>query len=250
LKSPEFIAALQSLNADLFVVVAFRMLPEVVWAMPAKGTLNIHASLLPQYRGAAPINHAIINGETESGLTTFMIDKEIDTGKIILQKKVAISRTDNAGDLHDRLRELSRNIIIETCEMLDHNQEQLIGQEELVKEALIHAPKIFKEHTKLNPNMSQKQAYNLIRGLSPYPSAYFELISPENEKMNLKVYATSPAEKMLSAGEIATDGKTFMVIGLSDGTLFIDDLQLQNKKRMQIEDFLRGFRLNNLWKWK
>lgn len=252
LKNPEFIDSLLRLNADLFVVVAFRMLPEIVWKIPPKGTFNIHGSLLPQYRGAAPINHAIINGEKESGLTTFMIDEKIDTGRIILQKKIDIHETENAGSLHDRLMELSKEIVIETCNILEENKLNLIPQKELEKNIILNpAPKIFKQDCHLSTDIKVKKAQQLIRGLSPYPAAFVELVSPENKAINLKIYeATTLLNKISDKGKIETDNKTYIKLCFEDGQLEITDLQLQSKKRMKTVDFLRGFNINNDWIWR
>jgi len=250
LKNEEFIDSLISLKADIFVVVAFRMLPKSVWSIPKNGTFNIHASLLPQYRGAAPINHAIINNENESGLTTFLIDEEIDTGNIILQKKISISEDDNAGILHDNLMQLSREIVIETCSIIEQGNINLISQQQLIESELKPAPKIFKKDCHINSNISINKAHNLVRGLSPYPAAFIELISPEGKIIIAKIFKTSIDNNAAKSNKIYTDNKTFIALGFNEGHLFIHDLQLQSKKRMPVTDFLRGFNISNEWKWQ
>jgi len=252
LKDPDFITQLKNWNADLFVVVAFRMLPEVVWSIPPKGTFNIHGSLLPQYRGAAPINHAIINGDKKSGLTTFMIDEKIDTGKIILQREIAIKDDDDAGVLHDNLMELSREIVIDTCNIIENNELNLIPQKQIIEDVnkLRSAPKIFKEHCHITHSFSAGKAQLLVRGLSPYPAAFVELVSPQGQIISLKLFKTSIENTSSSIGEITTDGKTFMGICFDNTYLKVYDLQLQSKKRMQIGDFLRGFSISKDWKWQ
>jgi len=238
LKDPEFISELQALKADLQVVVAFRMLPEKVWNMPPKGTINLHASLLPQYRGAAPINHAIINGETESGVTTFFLKHEIDTGDIIEARKVTINETDTAGDLHDQLMDTGAQLLVETVKAIEKEEYQ--EQPQLEAENLKHAPKIFKDFCKIDWNQPLLNIYNLVRGLSPYPTAFTQL----NDK-TLKIFK---AEMEIAAPEIApgafiTDGKTFLKFAAKDGFLKLTDLQYEGKKRMTVEEFLRGMRL-------
>jgi len=238
LKDPEFMTELQALKADLQVVVAFRMLPEMVWNMPPKGTINLHASLLPQYRGAAPINHAIINGETQSGVTTFFLKHEIDTGDIIEARKVAIKETDTAGDLHDQLMITGAELLVETVKAIEKGEYQEQPQSEA--ENLKHAPKIFKDFCKIDWNQPLLNIYNLVRGLSPYPTAFTHL----NEK-TLKIFK---AEMEITAPEITpggflTDGKTFLKFAAKDGFLKLTDLQYEGKKRMTVEEFLRGMRL-------
>lgn len=252
LKDPDFINSLKERNADIFVVVAFRMLPKVVWSIPPKGCFNIHGSLLPHYRGAAPINHAIINGETESGLTTFMIDEKIDTGKIILQKKAGISPQDSAGILHDKLMELSRKIVTETCELIESGEAELIDQSSFFdqEEELKPAPKIFKEDCHLKLESGIEYAYNLVRGLSPYPAAFVKLISPEGQDSTLKLFETSIEQKNSIAGEIYTNNEDYFALGFEGGRLRIHNLQLQSKKRMLLADFLRGFSINEDWHWQ
>lgn len=238
LKDPEFIAELKALNADLQVVVAFRMLPEIVWNMPAKGTINLHGSLLPQYRGAAPINHAIINGETESGVTTFFLTHEIDTGDVILSEKVAIAEDDSAGDLHDNLMKTGAALLVRTVKAIEAGD--YTEQPQVFSAELKHAPKIFKEFCKVDWNNPVKRIYNLIRGLSPYPTAFAEL----NEK-TIKIFKagyeeTPPSE---SPGTFLTDGKTYLKFAAQDGYITLLDVQYEGKKRMMVDEFLRGMRL-------
>ncbi|MBN1650870.1 MAG: methionyl-tRNA formyltransferase [Bacteroidales bacterium] len=247
LKDPLFIEALQMLKADIQVVVAFRMLPEIVWNMPPKGTFNLHASLLPQYRGAAPINHALMNGETETGVTTFFLDKEIDTGKIILQRKCAISAKDNAGSLHDKLMLLGAELIIDTLVAIETNQYKITPQKDLVhaQSDLKPAPKIFKQDCALNWEQSTETILNKIRGLSPYPAAYTHL-KTDDQPFYLKIFAASKVEKSYPGakyGSLFTDTKTYIHGVTGDGTISLDEIQLEGKKRMQIVDFLRGFKL-------
>jgi len=238
LKNPEFIAELKSYQADLQVVVAFRMLPVVVWSMPAKGTINLHGSLLPQYRGAAPINHAIINGEKESGVTTFFLKEEIDTGDIILSDSVAISDDETAGDLHDKLMAIGAQLLVKTLHAIEAGE--VTEQPQPQSDHLKHAPKIFKEDCKIDWNNSAQQIHNLIRGLSPYPTAFTML----NDK-NLKVFKAEIEDKEpgIAAGGFLTDGKTYLKFAAKDGFIKLLDIQYEGKKRMLIEDFLRGMRL-------
>ncbi|WP_316815884.1 methionyl-tRNA formyltransferase [Pedobacter nyackensis] len=238
LKDPEFIEELKALGADLQVVVAFRMLPEMVWNMPAKGTINLHASLLPQYRGAAPINHAIINGEKESGVTTFFLKHEIDTGDVIFSEKVNIAADDTAGDLHDKLMNVGAGLLVKTVQAIaDGNYTE---QPQIQSDELKHAPKIFKEHCLIDWNQSATSIYNLIRGLSPYPTAFTKL----NDK-TLKVFKAELEEKEtgLAAGAFLSDGKTYLKFAAKDGFIKLTDLQYEGKKRMQVDEFLRGMRL-------
>ncbi|MGJ1228362.1 methionyl-tRNA formyltransferase [Sphingobacterium siyangense] len=240
LRDEAFLDELKSFQADLQVVVAFRMLPEIVWNMPKFGTINVHASLLPQYRGAAPINHAIINGEKESGVTTFLLQHEIDTGNILLSKKVAIKETDNAGDLHDNLMVAGAETLLQTIQQLKAGALQPKPQEVLLTtEPLKHAPKIFKEDCKINWDQPTAQVYNFIRGLSPYPAAFTLL----NDKV-LKIYSTEKelVNTATIPGTIETDKKSFLKIAAQDGYIVISDLQLEGKKRMNVVDFLKGYR--------
>lgn len=240
LKDPRFIADLKALQADLQVVVAFRMLPEAVWNMPPKGTINLHASLLPQYRGAAPINHAIINGENESGVTTFFLKHEIDTGDVIFSEKVEITDTDTAGDLHDKLMRVGASLLVKTVQAIETGDYTEQAQPNAEQVELKHAPKIFKEHGLINWNQPAKKIYNLIRGLSPYPTAFTRL----NDK-TLKVFKAELEEKEtgLTAGAFLSDGKTYLKFAAKDGFIKLTDLQYEGKKRMLVDEFLRGMRL-------
>lgn len=239
LRNPEFIAQLASYKADLQVVVAFRMLPEIVWNMPPQGTINVHASLLPHYRGAAPINHAVINGEKESGVTTFLLQHEIDTGNILLSEKVTIDETDTAGALHDKLMVTGAQLLLRTVEAIKNGSAKPVPQEELTEGKLKHAPKIFKEDCEIDWNNTVTTLYNLIRGLSPYPTAFTIL----HDKV-LKIYeSTVRTEKPnIPSGEYLTDGKTFLRFAAQDGYIQVETLQIEGKKRMGVEEFLRGYR--------
>ncbi|MER3497865.1 MAG: methionyl-tRNA formyltransferase [Chitinophagaceae bacterium] len=240
LKQPEFLNELRSLQADLQVVVAFRMLPEIVWNMPPKGTINLHASLLPQYRGAAPINWAIINGEKETGVTTFKLKHEIDTGNILLQQKIEIGEDETAGELHDRMKEIGAALLVKTVEGIAAGTLNEIPQEmELPAKQLKHAPKIFTDTCKINWSKPADEIHNLIRGLSPYPAAFTEL----GDKL-LKVYR-SKKEKIIPTskpGHWETDAKTYLKFACADGYIQLTDVQLEGKKRMPVEEFLKGYR--------
>jgi methionyl-tRNA formyltransferase len=253
LKSPDFLKELNSYQANLFIVVAFRMLPEVVWKIPKFGTFNLHASLLPQYRGAAPINHAIINGEKETGLTTFFINAEIDKGAIVLQEKVEIRPNENAGELHDKLMLMGNRLVVKTIQMLEKGEIKPVKQEDFVeseKTGLKDAPKIFKDFCYIKWDKGINNIFNHIRGLSPYPAAYTQIISEAGEVIDLKVYATQvelcqPKENPYS---IITDGKTYLKVALKDGYLYLMTIQQAGKKAMPIADFLRGQHLDGQWK--
>lgn len=240
LKNPEFVEELRALKADLQVVIAFRMLPEVVWNMPPLGTFNLHASLLPQYRGAAPINWAIINGEQETGVTTFFLKHEIDTGKLLLQEKVALDDTITAGELHDELMHKGAQLVLRSLQLIE-NGTYTTNEQELLP-GVKHAPKIFTEHCLINWNTTAEQVHNLIRGLSPYPAALTHL----GGKV-LKVYRSSKEVKAVSAapGTIESDGKTFIKVAVQDGFVYLHELQLEGKKRMKTDEFLRGFPIQN-----
>ena len=288
LKDPEFLAQLKALKADLFIVVAFRMLPEEVWRLPKLGTFNLHASLLPQYRGAAPINWAVINGETRTGATTFMIDKQIDTGGIILRQDILIGKDDTAGDIHDKLMEIGAEMVTQTAQGIIEKNVETRVQRSFIQgsEVLKPAPKLTKELCHIDWNDSTKQIHNLIRGLSPYPAAFTELVKDGSAPVQLKIYSAEPvtpgAEGMASEdhatlgsvrggtgakrsgasggaerseaseppylplqanyGKIISDGKTYLWITTADGAISVKEVQLAGKKRMNIKDFLLGFR--------
>ena len=246
LKDETFLEELRLLKADLQIVVAFRMLPEVVWNMPRLGTFNLHASLLPQYRGAAPINWAVINGDTETGITTFFLKHEIDTGEIIQQVRVPIADTDNVEIVHDKLMTLGGELVLETVDAILEGTVKPIPQEELLgQEAELRpAPKIFKETCRIDWSKGVKQIYDFVRGLSPYPAAWTELCMADGSRQMLKLYET---EKIFTAhqmkvGDIRTDKKNYFQIAVRDGFINVVSLQLAGKKRMGVEEFLRGYR--------
>ncbi|MBP5797161.1 MAG: methionyl-tRNA formyltransferase [Bacteroidales bacterium] len=251
LKDPDFLQELESFQADLFIVVAFRMLPAAVWKMPRLGTFNLHASLLPQYRGAAPINHAIINGETVTGLTTFFLNEEIDKGAVILQESVAIRPDETAGELHDTLMHLGNRMVVETIRRIETNQIQPITQEALAQGAVLkEAPKIFKDFCYIPWEKDCKAIYNLIRGLSPYPAAHTTLRSDTGEVLELKVYASEMelGQPMEPCGTVVTDNKTFLKIAAKDGFIHLTTVQQAGKKAMETADFLRGLHFLGAWK--
>jgi methionyl-tRNA formyltransferase len=242
LRDENFIETLKSLNADLFLVVAFRMLPETVWSMPPKGTVNLHASLLPDYRGAAPINHAIINGETLTGVTTFIISHEIDTGEILLQRKVEIGNDETAGELHDKLMVTGASLLLETVEKIEAADLKPFPQPEIPD---VHsAPKLFRENCEIDCNLPVEKVRNLIRGLSPHPGAWIELKNDTKtlQIKILKAYTGTENVNGEQAGTVCSDGKNFLKIACSDGFLYVDELQPQGKKVMPVKAFLAGFR--------
>ncbi len=245
LKNPTFINELEALNANLFIVVAFRMLPEIVWKMPKLGTFNLHASLLPQYRGAAPINWAVINGEIESGVTTFFLQHEIDTGNILFQEKVTIDKNDNAGNLHDKLMHIGANLVLKTVQNIETNNIQSIPQENVNIEhaTLHHAPKIFKETCLIDWNKNADAIQNLIRGLAPYPAAFTYLDGKVVKIFNTKITAhfSNPSSNTrnseVSNINYITDQKSYLAYQCADSYLEILELQLEGKKRMTIQEF-------------
>jgi methionyl-tRNA formyltransferase len=253
LKNPEFLAELESLKADLQIVVAFRMLPEIVWNMPPLGTFNLHASLLPHYRGAAPLNWAVINGETETGVTTFLLSHEIDTGQIIFQEKVGIGENDTVGDLHDRMMTIGSALVLKTVDALAAGKVEPIDQTQLIDnpDRIKHAPKIFKDDCKIDWTRDTESVRNMIRGLSPYPTAWTELIHNEKEEiLTAKIFSANQDNSTLPAapGTIQTDGKKYLKIACPDGWLSIIDIQLSGKKQMKIDELLRGF--HDLGNWR
>ena len=250
LKDEEFVNVLKELNADLFVVVAFRMLPEVIWKMPSKGTINLHGSLLPDYRGAAPLNWAIINGDTKTGATTFFIEKEIDTGNIIDKVEIEVTENMNAGDLHDSLMLKGADLLVHTIDNIDQGKAIVTPQAELITDRIKEAPKIFKDTCQIDWNKSNQEVHNHIRGLSPYPAAWTTLIDYEGKELGLKLFKTIKTENNLSFGAIQTDGKGILEIGCSSGSLQVLELQLAGKKRMDIKSFLNGVKLNDTYKCK
>ena len=246
LKDEAFLEELRALQADLQIVVAFRMLPEVVWAMPPMGTFNLHAALLPQYRGAAPINWAVINGDTETGITTFFLKHEIDTGDVIQQVRVPIEDTDNVGIVYDKLMMLGGDLVLETVEAILAGTIQPIPQDELIQPEteLRPAPKIFKETCRIDWSTGVKKVYDFVRGLSPYPAAWTELVLPDGNRQVVKVCETEKTfqEHTLPVGQVDTDGKNYFRIAVKDGFVNLVALQLAGKKRMCVGDFLRGYR--------
>lgn len=249
LKDEAFVEELRSLQADLQIVVAFRMLPEIVWNMPRLGTFNLHASLLPQYRGAAPINWAVINGDTETGITTFFLKHEIDTGEIIQQVRVPIADTDNVEIVHDKLMHLGGELVLETVDAILDGSVKPVPQEDLIRQetALRPAPKIFKETCRIDWNKGVKRVYDFIRGLSPYPAAWTELCVGDGIRQVLKIYEAEKvfASHEMNVGDIRTDMKTYFQIAVNDGFINVLTLQLAGKKRMNVADFLRGYRTSD-----
>jgi methionyl-tRNA formyltransferase len=238
LKNPEFLDELRSLKADLQLVVAFRMLPEVVWNMPLMGSVNLHGSLLPQYRGAAPINWAVINGEKETGVTTFKLKHEIDTGDILLQERFPIGENETAGEVHDKMKDIGAALLLKTVEGLADGSLVEFPQNHPQAQHLKHAPKIFTETCRIDLSKTTKEVHDLIRGLSPFPAAFTIF----NGKM-LKIYRSEmqPVPVETTPGAIGTDRKTFLKFACADGYILVKELQLEGKKRMNIEDFLRGY---------
>ncbi|MCL1943447.1 MAG: methionyl-tRNA formyltransferase [Candidatus Azobacteroides sp.] len=252
LKSPDFLKQLADLNPDLQIVVAFRMLPEVVWNLPPKGTFNLHGSLLPQYRGAAPINWAVINGEKETGVTTFFLSHEIDTGEIIFTEKISVSETDTFGTVHDKLMKTGADLVLKTVDAILEDKVTPLSQEKYYRDEneLKPAPKIFKETCKINWNGNVEHIYNFVRGLSPYPTAWTELQTPAGEKIPVKVIET---EKIIRkhdypCGTLKTDGKTFLDVAVSEGFIRLKNIQLPGKKRMNTDECLRGFKITENFK--
>lgn len=251
LKDPMFLQQLASFNADLFIVVAFRMLPSAVWQMPRLGTFNLHASLLPQYRGAAPINFAIINGETETGLTTFFLNEEIDKGAVIMRETVSIRPDETAGELHDELMLLGNKVVVETIRRIEEGNVNALDQNTMeTGNDLKPAPKISKEFCRIDWSCDIRTVYNHIRGLSPYPAAHTVLVSSEGGRIELKVYSSTmeyvqPNEEV---GSIISDNKKYIKVALNDGYLYLTEVQQAGKRRMSIDDFLHGTQLIGTWK--
>ena len=247
LKDEEFLEELRNLNADLQIVVAFRMLPEAVWAMPRLGTFNLHAALLPQYRGAAPINWAIINGDKVSGVTTFFLKHEIDTGDVIMQEKVEITESDDAGTLHDKLMIVGGGTVVETVRAIVKGEAPARPQDTMHDGNLLPAPKIFRDTCRIDWDKKCTELYNFVRGLSPHPAAWMEIADTEGNITSIKVYearkelceVTHPQKTLL------TDGKSYVKVALSDGYLHLTSLQIPGKKRMPTADLLRGFSFDN-----
>ena len=246
LKDPEFVEELRSLNADLQIVIAFRMMPEVVWNMPPLGTFNLHASLLPKYRGAAPINWAVMNGDKETGVTTFFLKHEIDTGDIIQQEKIEIAETDNVGVVHDRLMTLGAGMVVETVDAIIAGTVKPIPQEDLLNkdEEPTPAPKIFKETCEIDFKRTAREVYNHIRGLSPYPAAWTTIKDANGTEFALKIYETElPSEKVVGEPGAVVATKDTLTFACADGSIEVKSIQLAGKKRMTTAEFLRGFKL-------
>lgn len=252
LKNETFIEELKALKADLQVIVAFRMLPEIVWNMPPYGSLNLHGSLLPQYRGAAPINWAVINGDEKTGVTTFFLQHEIDTGNIIMQEEMPIGNDDTAGSIHDKMMVLGADVILKTVEAIHQGEVKAIPQDEYSDAASLNpAPKIFKNDCKLNWANGSAIIRNKVRGLSPYPTAWTEFELSTGKCIAAKVFACSISDTItITAGSIQSDNKSYLAIGTNDKALLIEDLQLAGKKRMKIADLLRGFDATSISKVK
>jgi methionyl-tRNA formyltransferase len=252
LKEDKFISELRSYKANLQVVVAFRMLPEIVWQMPEMGTFNLHASLLPDYRGAAPINHAIINGEPLTGVTTFFLKKSIDTGNIIFREETPIGPDETFGELHDRLKEIGAGLVVKTASAIHDGSVKEIPQEKFIDEnkPLHKAPKIFREDRRIEWDKDALSIYNKIRGLSPYPAAFTTLRSPDGKDFNLKIFRAELLQKnpVQPPACIITDNKKSLSITLKKGMIDITELQIEGKRRMKTSDFLAGFDLNSNWK--
>lgn len=245
LKDPIFIDELEKLNPDLQIVVAFRMLPEIVWNMPSLGTFNLHASLLPQYRGAAPINYALINGEKITGITTFFLDKEIDTGKIIKQQEIEIVPEDNLGSLHDRLMMAGAQLVVDTIDYILGEDFNTIDQSAFIKNAILNpAPKLSKSDCLINWNKNSAEINNLIRGLSPYPAAFGNLIYKDGKIQAVKIFNARiiDSESCNKPGTINSDNRTFIHVATTDKQIEIKELQFPGKKRMDVKSALMGFR--------
>jgi len=248
LKNEEFVNVLKELNADLFVVVAFRMLPEVIWSIPAKGTINLHGSLLPDYRGAAPLNWAIMNGDNKTGATTFFIQREIDTGNIIDAVEIEITENMNVGELHDSLMLKGADLLVQTINNIGQGKVTGTPQAELITDKIKEAPKIFKDTCRIDWNKSNSEVHNHIRGLSPYPAAWTSLLDSKGKEVGLKLFKTIKTENNLPIGAIKTDGKGLLEIGCSSGSLQVIELQLAGKKSMDIKSFLNGVKLDDTHK--
>ena len=244
LRDPEFVEAMQALQPDLGIVIAFRMLPEIIWSMPKYGTFNLHASLLPQYRGAAPINWAIINGEKETGITTFLLNHEIDKGAIIGQHKEPILPEDNIGTMYDKLMTKGCDLVVDTVERIATQDYTAIEQMHIDESTLRPAPKIFKEDGLINWARKGQDVINLIRGLSPYPAAWTAIYKDGNEAGSAKIFSArfEADGKQGTAGDVVTDEKTYLGVRVEDGVVYIDELQLAGKKRMTTKELLLGWR--------
>lgn len=244
LRDETFLSELKALKPDLGIVIAFRMLPEVVWAMPRLGTFNLHASLLPQYRGAAPINWAIINGESETGVTTFLLNHEIDKGAIIEQERTAIGADDNIGTLYDRLMEIGSHLVVRTVDKLASGDYTTIEQMHIDEATLKPAPKIFKEDGRIDWRHSAESIHNLVRGLSPYPAAWTPIFKDGAEIGSAKIFTThfELDDSTATPGTIRTDSRSYLAVRTADGWIYVDEIQMAGKRRMPIKDALLGWR--------
>lgn len=251
LKDPSFINDLKSVCADLFVVIAFRMLPEVIWKLPPLGTFNLHASLLPQYRGAAPINRAIINGESRTGLTTFFINETIDTGHILKQVEIEIGANETAGELHDRMIEEGKILIINTLQDIEHGRSTALAQASVITDSTLlkAAPKLYKEDGKINWGKEGNEIHNQIRGLSPHPGAFTQLIDNEGNTLDIKIYRSEFESKFHDEAQftLMTDNRTYLKVALRDGYLHLNQLQQAGKKTLFQKEFLNGFKFSGKW---
>ena len=247
LRDHSFVAALRDLHADLFVVVAFRMLPEEVYTIPPLGTFNVHASLLPDYRGAAPIHWAVMNGEKKSGVTTFFLNREIDKGDIIDKTEVEIEEYETTGELYEKLMYEGAKLAIKTISAIENKKIKLISQQDIDEQTLHPAPKILKQDTLIDWNTPAQQIFNKIRGLSPYPGAFTRIKNKSGDIFFLKCYKASISDEMSDElpGKMHTDGRNFLFVNTADFRIFLENVQLQGKSKMKIEDFLPGFRLEN-----
>lgn len=246
LKDQDFLEEVRSLNADLQIVVAFRMMPEVLWNMPPLGTFNLHGSLLPQYRGAAPIQRAVMNGEKKTGVTTFFLKHEIDTGSIIFREEISIDENETAGELHDRMMYIGADLVLKTVKAIEDSSYQLKKQEEFIAEGevLKHAPKIFRDDCRLDFSRKVADINNQVRGLSPFPGAFFEMKTENDELINVKVLKAEAEEcSVFMTHHLATDNKKFIKISANDGLLSLMEIQWPGKKKMPVEEFLRGHQL-------
>jgi len=253
LKDEKFIHELHELNPDLQIVVAFRMLPEVVWQLPRLGTFNLHASLLPQYRGAAPINWAIINGEKETGVTTFFLQHEIDTGNIIFREKVPIGEKETAGELHDRLMLIGSQLVLKTVDAIAKNNYRLTEQEKLTKGVeLKPAPKLNKQNCRIDKHINPSQVENFVRGLNPYPAATTEFYNDNGFSLMVKIFSVKAetGAHSIKPGTIETDNKSTIKIYLRDGWFIVNELQVAGRNRMQTKDFLNGFKMDGNWEMR
>jgi methionyl-tRNA formyltransferase len=252
LKDENFINQLHELKADLQIVVAFRMLPEVVWNMPRLGTINLHGSLLPNYRGAAPINWAVINGEKETGVSTFFLQQEIDTGKIIFQERTPITENETAGEVHDKLMHIGAQLILKTVQAIEKGEYPQIDQTQLVSsnEQIKTAPKIFKPDCRIDWNLSVEEIHNKIRGLSPYPAAFTDFVAPDGKEVSVKIFKSTIEiiEHTSPIASIITDSKQYIKVAVKNGYLHIHELQIAGKKKMAVSELLRGFSLKGDWK--